>query len=70
MGDENFTHKKYEDELTLIFDNLSMFQEGVFHNTVIVTERVTNMEAYTLPSLTPQGSSQLEKLVEKILELE
>ena len=70
MGDANSTQQKHEDELTLIFDELSVFQEGVLQNMRTVTERVDNMEVSTLTGFTDQGSSQLEALVEYISELE
>ena len=63
MGDANFTHKKYEDELKLIFDKVYVFQEEFLQNNLTVTERVDNMEASTLTGLTCQGSSHLEALV-------
>ena len=37
LGYANFTQKKHEDELTLIFDKFSVFQEGVFQNILTVT---------------------------------
>ena len=66
LEDANFTQIKHEDEFTLIFDKLSVFQEGVIQNICIVAERVDNMEAPTLTGLTYQGSSQMEALVEQI----
>ena len=54
----------------MIFDKLSVFQEGVPKNIGTVTERVYKMEASTLTVFTDQGSSQLETLVEQISELE
>ena len=70
LVDANCTHQKHEDELTIIFDKLSVLQEGVLRNMLTVTERVDKMEASTLSGFTDQGSSQLEALVEQISKLE
>ena len=70
LGDANFTHNRYEDELTLTFDKFSVFQEGVLQNIRTATERVDKMEASTLTGFTDQGSSQTEVLVEKISDLD
>ena len=55
LGDANFTHKKYEDELKLIFDKVYVFQEEFLQNNLTVTERVDNMEASNLTGLIPNG---------------
>ena len=55
LGDSNFTKNRHEDELTLIFDKLSVFQEGVLQNIRTTTERVENMEVSTLVGFTYQG---------------
>ena len=55
LGDATFTQNSHEDELTLIFDKLYVFQEGVLQNIRTVTERVKNMEAPTLRGFTDQG---------------
>ena len=59
-----------EDELTLLFDKLSVFQEGFLQNICTLMDRVEKMEAYNLTGFTDQGSSHLEALVEHILEQE
>ena len=70
LGDTNVTHNRHEDELTLIFNKLSMFQEGVLYKNRTVTERVNNMEAPTQTGFVYQGSSQLYALVKQISKLE
>ena len=70
MGDDNFTQNRHEDELTLIFDKLSVFQEGVLQKIRTVTEIVENMEASFMMGFIDQGSNQLEALVEHISDLE
>ena len=55
MGNSNFEQKNYDDELILIFDKFSVFQEGVLHNILIVTDRVYKLEASILKVLTPRG---------------
>ena len=47
-GNVNYTQNRHEDELTLIFDKLSVFQEGVLQKIHTTMERVENMEASTL----------------------
>ena len=47
-GNVNYTQNRHEDELTLIFDKLSVFQEGVLQKIPTMMERVENMEASTL----------------------
>ena len=37
LVDANFTHNRHVDELTLIFDHISVFQEGVLQNILTVT---------------------------------
>ena len=66
LVDANSKQQKHEDELTLIFDKLSVFQEGFLQNMRTVTERVDKMEASTLTGFTDQVSSQLEALVVQI----
>ena len=70
MVNAKSTQNRHEDELTLIFDKLYVFQEGFLQNTLNMTERVDIMEASTLPGSTDQGSSQLEALEEHIYEME
>ena len=65
-GGANFTQKKHEDELTLVFDKISFFQEGVLQHIPTVMDRVDNMDDSTLTGFTYQGSSQMEDLVEQI----
>ena len=43
MFDAKFSQKKHENELTFVFDKLSMFQEGVLQNIHTLTERLDNM---------------------------
>ena len=66
----NSKQQNNENELTLIFDKLSVFQEGVLQNIYTVIERVDNTEASTLTCFADQGSIKLEALVEHISELE
>ena len=70
FGDANVTQNRHEDELKLIFDKLSMFQEGFLHNIHTMTERVKKMESSTLAVFTAQGLSQMEALVYQILDME
>ena len=70
LGDAKFTQKNHEYELTLIFDKLSVFQEGVLQNIFTVTKILEKMNASTLTGLIDKGCSQLETLVEHISELE
>ena len=70
LGGANFTQIKHEDEFTMIFDQLSVLQEGVLQNIRTMTQRVYNMEDSTLTGLTYQGYNHMEALVEHILELE
>ena len=55
FGDANVTQNRHEDELTLIFDKLSVFQEGFLHNIHTMTERVKEMEASTLEGSQTKG---------------
>ena len=55
LGDSNVTQNSHEGELTLIFDKLSVFQEGVLQNIRTTAERVENMEMSTLVGFTYQG---------------
>ena len=52
LGDATFTQNSHEDELTLIFDKLYVFREGVLQNIRTVTERVDNIDASTLTGFT------------------
>ena len=70
LGDTNVTHIRHEDELTLIFDKFSVFQEGVLQNICTVKERVDKMGVSTLKVFTDQGSSHLEALVVQISDLD
>ena len=70
MGDANCTQNRHEDELTLIFDKLSVFQEGFLQNIRTVKGRVDKMEASTMTGFTYQESIQLEVMAENISELE
>ena len=40
LGYANYTQQRHEDELTLIFDKISVFREGVLQNIRTVIERV------------------------------
>ena len=40
LGDTNVSKNRHAYELTLIFDKLSVFQEGVIHNIRTITEMV------------------------------
>ena len=66
LGDVNYKQQNNEDELKLIFEKFSMFQEGVLQKILTATERVDNMEASTLAGFTEQGYSQLEASAEHI----
>ena len=70
LVDANSTQQKHEDELTFIFDKLSVFQEGVLQNIRTMTEIVDKTEASTLTGIKYQGYSHLRVLVEHISELE
>ena len=37
LGDANVTQNRHEDELTSIFDKISVFQEGFFQNIRTMT---------------------------------
>ena len=70
LADATFTQDNQEDELELIFDKLSVFQEGVLQNICTVKERVDKMGVSTLTVFTDQGSSHLEALVVQISDLD
>ena len=67
--DADLTQNRHEDQLILIFDKLSMFQEGIPHKIRTVTDRRDNMEASTLMGFAEQGSSRMEMLVDNIYEM-
>ena len=69
LEDATFTHNRHKDELTLIFDKLFMFQEGILHNIRTVIDRVDKMEVCTLMGFAEQGSSQMEIMVDNIYEM-
>ena len=70
LGDANSTQNRYEDELTLIFDKLSVLQEGFIHNIHTMTEIFDKVEASILMGFTDQESSQLEALVDQISDVD
>ena len=70
LGVDKSTQNRHADDLTLIFDKLSVFQEGVLQKIRTVTEIVENMEASFMMGFIDQGSNQLEALVEHISDLE
>ena len=59
LGNTNSTQNMHEYELAIVFDKLSVFQEGILQNIRTVIDRVDNMEASTLTGFMDQGSSHL-----------
>ena len=70
LRDSDITQNIHEDELTLIFGKFSVFQEGVLQIIPTVMERVDKMRSSNQTGFTDKGSSQMEALVDQILELE